>query len=346
MNGTIEQKGETFFLNLRFILIVTVFIGNAIEPLITRMDNLNTLYLWIFSFHMPLFVLVTGYFAKASMHGKTGRNVLLQIGMQYIIFQSIYSILDATVFHVEDIHRSFFAPYLLLWFLFSHACWRLLLMSLRRCTIGQQLLIAVLCGVLAGYLPVDGVWLSISRTFVFFPFFVGGYHFSFEAFARYFKQWTRGIAAFISLLLLIGFSIWGNKLDAGWFYGSLTYSQLGYEAWNAGIYRLATYAFQFIASAAFLAWVPMAMGRMTDLGRRTLYVFLLHGFIIRSLDYAGLHESISNTGGAVLLILAAILCTILLAQPGFKRLFRPIIEPSVDGVVQFGYRPMRRFFAR
>lgn len=346
MNRTIEQKGETFFLNLRFILIVTVFIGNAIEPLITQMDSLNTLYLWIFSFHMPLFVLVTGYFAKSSMTGKQARDVLLQIGLQYVIFQSLYSILDATIFHVEDIHRSFFIPYLLLWFLFSHACWRLLLMAMSRLTAGQQLLIAAILGVLAGYLPVDGVWLSISRTFVFFPFFIAGYHFSFEAFTLRFKPWIKLISAFVSILLLLLFSLWGNNLNVGWLYGSLTYTQLGHEAWYAGVFRIATYALQLIASAAFLAWVPMSVGRITDLGRRTLYVFLLHGFIIRVADYSGLHESISNTSGAALLIVAAILCTILLAQPGFKKLFHPIIEPSVGGILRLENFPMRRFFVR
>ncbi|MFC7681353.1 acyltransferase family protein [Paenibacillus sp. GCM10028914] len=346
MNHTIEQKGETFFLNLRFLLIITVFVGNAIEPLITRMDSLNTLYLWIFSFHMPLFVLVTGYFAKTSLAGKTGRHVLMQIGMQYVIFQSLYSLLDATIFHVADQHRSFFTPYLLLWFLFSHACWRLMLMFAKRLTAKQQILIAVILGVLAGYLPVDGVWLSISRTFVFFPFFIVGYHFSFETFLLRFKPWIKATSAFVSILLLALFSLWGSNLSAGWLYGSMTYAQLGHEVWYAGVFRIATYALQLIASIAFLAFVPMAIGRITDLGRRTLYVFLLHGFIIRIADYSQLHESITNTYGAVLLIFGAILCTILLAQPACRRLFKPIIEPSVEGIIRMENLPMRRFFVR
>ncbi|SMF88964.1 Fucose 4-O-acetylase [Paenibacillus uliginis N3/975] len=346
MNRTIEQKGETFFLNLRFILIVTVFVGNAIEPLISRMDSLHTLYLWIFSFHMPLFVLVTGYFAKSSLMGKTGRKVILQIAIQYVIFQSLYSLLDAVFFHVDDIHRSFFAPYLLLWFLFSHACWRLLLLSMGKLTAGQQLFFAAVLGVIAGYLPVDGVWLSVSRTFVFFPFFLVGYHFSFETFALRFKPWIKGIAATISLLLFIGFSVWGSNLPAGWLYGSMTYAELGQDVWYAGLFRIAVYALQLTASAAFLSWVPMTMGRITDLGRRTLYVFLLHGFIIRLMDFSGLHESISHFGGAMLLIAAAILCTVLLAQPGFKRLFHPVIEPSVDGILRLENVAIRRFFVR
>ncbi|WP_106768436.1 acyltransferase family protein [Paenibacillus faecalis] len=346
MDYTIEQKGETFFLNLRFILIVTVFISNAIEPLITRMSGLHTLYMWIYSFHMPLFVLVTGYFAKNSMEGKTCRKVLFQIAIQYVIFQTLYSLLDTFFFHVDDIHRSFFAPYLLLWFLFSHACWRLLLLMLGKFSAGQQLLFAAIFGILAGYLPIEGVWLSLSRTFVFFPFFLIGYHFSFDIFALRFHSWIKRAAAAISVLLFIGFGLWGNNLPAGWLYGSMTYAELGQQMWYAGLFRIAIYALQLTASAAFLAFVPMTSGKITELGRRTVYVFLLHGIIIRFMASSSFYESITNIGGAVLLITAAILCTILLAQPGVKRLFQPIIEPTVDKILQLENVVIHRFFAR
>lgn len=346
MNRTIEEKGETFFLNLRFMLIVTVLVGNAIEPLIDRMGSIHALYLWIFTFHMPLFVLVTGYFAKKSISGPAGRKILLQIGMQYIIFQSLYSLLDAAVFHVDDVHRSFFAPYLLLWFLFSHFCWRLLFLSLNRLKPARQMIIAVTLGILAGYLPVDGVWLSISRTFVFFPFFVAGYHFSFEAFRERFSTWIKAAAGVVSIVLLTLLGLWGSELPAGWLYGSMTYMQLGHEVWYAGLLRIAVYGLQFIASAAFLAWVPMSSGRLTDLGRRTLYVFLLHGFIIRFADYSGLHESISNIWGAMLLITAAVICAVLLAHPSLKRFFHYVIEPPVDGLLRLENVALRRFFVR
>lgn len=41
----IAARGDTFFLNLRFMLIVTVFAGNAIEPLIGHMSGMHNLYL-------------------------------------------------------------------------------------------------------------------------------------------------------------------------------------------------------------------------------------------------------------------------------------------------------------
>ncbi|MRN55947.1 acyltransferase family protein [Paenibacillus monticola] len=340
--NSLEARGETFFLNLRFLLIVTVFTGNAIEPLIGTSSGLHSLYMWIFSFHMPLFVLVTGYFARKSMTGAAGRRMLMQIGLQYIIFQSLYSMLDASLFHVNGIHHSFFAPYLLLWFLASHAFWRLLMLGMGKWAPAGQIAFALFAGVLVGYLQLDGVWFSISRTFIYLPYFVIGYHFSFPALVRIYQQWTKIAAATVSILLFIILMIWGTNLPLGWLYGSMTYMQLGHQEWYAGLYRLGIYGLQLAASLAFLGWVPYGVSRMTDWGRRTLYVFLLHGFVVRLAAISGLYAYIGNSVGAILLLLASISLTVLLAQPTVKRLLHPLVEPSVSWMVTLQRAALRR----
>ncbi|GGF74423.1 putative membrane-bound acyltransferase YkrP [Paenibacillus albidus] len=340
--NSLEARGETFFLNLRFMLIVTVFVGNAIEPLLGSMSGLHNLYLWIFSFHMPLFVLVTGYFARKSLSGSAGRKVLLQIGLQYLIFQSLYSALDISLFRVNNIHHSFFAPYLLLWFLASHACWRLLMLGMGRWSKTAQIIFAITAGVAVGYLQLDGVWFSISRTFVYLPYFVIGYHFSFGAFAKLYQQHARIAAAAVSVLLFLLLGTLGSDLPLGWLYGSMTYMQLGAQEWYAGLYRLAMYGLQFAASLAFLGWVPYRVSRMTDWGRRTLYVFLLHGFIVRLAAVSGLYTYINSPAGAGVLLLGAVLVTVLLAGPGVKRLLHPVVEPSVAWMITLQRAALRR----
>ncbi|MDR0266831.1 acyltransferase family protein [Paenibacillus sp.] len=334
MEKTLPKQGETYFLNLRFILILTVFIGNAIEPLIRQMDGLHAIYLWIFTFHMPLFVLVTGYFAKGRLSGADGRKTMLQIGLQYIIFQSLYSFLDVTIFRVQNIHHSFFAPYLLLWFLASHMGWRLLTLGMCKLNPAAQIMISLVLGVLIGYLPLDGAWLSFSRTFVYLPFFVIGYHFSFDAFVQFFTKQKRRIAAIASAALFAIIAFWGLGMPEGWLFGSMTYMQLEHDEWYAGLYRLALYGLQFISAAAFLAWVPCRECRLTDLGRRTLYVFLLHGFIIRLVAISGLYNYIYHPAAAVLLIAGAVLLTIALAQPIVRKIAHPVIEPPVTWILR------------
>jgi len=342
LENTVEERGETFFLNLRFMLIVTVFVGNAIEPLVGTMGGVHSLYMWIFSFHMPLFVLVTGYFARRSLTGTAGRKLLLQIGLQYVIFQSLYSLLDRSLFHVDGIQYSFFAPYLLLWFLASHAFWRLLMLGMNKWTGKSQIIFAVLTGVMVGYLQLDGVWFSISRTFVYLPFFIAGYHFSFAAFTRMYTKWIKTAAAAASIVIFIVLLAQGMKLPHGWLLGSMTFMQLGHQEWYAGLYRLGMYALQLTAGLAFLGWVPLQKSRMTEWGRRTLYVFLLHGFIVRLAAVSGIYAYLDNAVGVVIVLASAFCMTVLLAQPAVKQWLHPLVEPSVGWMVSLQRAVVRR----
>ncbi|WP_340007733.1 hypothetical protein MHH52_07810 [Paenibacillus sp. FSL K6-0276] len=131
-------------------------------------------------------------------------------------------------------------------------------------------------------------------------------------------------------------------MSVGWLYGSMTYMQLGVQEWYAGIYRLAIYALQISAAIAFMGWVPYSFSRITDWGTRTLYVFLLHGFIVRFAAVSGLYSHINHSVGATLLVLSAILLTILLAQPSVKRLMHPIVEPSVGWMITLQRAALRR----
>lgn len=340
---TSNPRGEAFFLNLRFLLIICVFIGNAIEPLIQDIDAMHALYVWIFTFHMPLFVFVTGHFAKTNLLGLPGRRLMLQISLQYVIFQSLYSILDVAVFKVQNVHHSFFAPYLLLWFLASHLCWRVLLTVMNKWTPRQQLAVSLALGVLVGYLQVDGVWLSLSRTFVYLPFFIAGYHFSFAYLEKFLTPLARAITMSFAGVMLVAVVLWGQLIDAGWLYGSMTYGQLGHDEWYAGAYRLALYALQLLAGIAFLSFVPLRVSRLTDLGRRTLYVFLLHGFIIRFAAASPLYDRITNTAASAMLIVGAIFLTLVLSHPLVRKWTSPVIEPPVQWLLKLERRAFRPF---
>lgn len=328
----IQDNQESFFYNLRFILIVCVLVGNALEPLITRFTGAEALFMWIYTFHMPLFVWVTGYFARPSIQGVSGRNVLKQIALQYIIFQTLYAMMDATVFHTPHMRLSFFAPYLLLWFLASHFCWRLLV----RVTITwkpiYRLIASIALGVIAGYLPVDGFWLSFSRTFVFLPFFVIGYDYGASIRARLLPGWGRRAAAILSAALLVYIGYGGLNIPQGWLFGSMTYAELGHQEWYAGIYRLGVYLLEIVSATLFLAWVPNLSCKLTDLGRRTLYVFLLHGFLMRLAIWSGVYSYMGSALFIPIILIVAVLFSITLAHPFVRQTFKGMIEPDISRI--------------
>lgn len=324
--------GDTFLINTRFLLIVSVFLGNIIEPLIGRHEELKALYLWIFTFHMPLFVFVTGYFARHSLTGEKGKQTLQLIGLQYLIFQTLYSIMDVAVFQVPDIKHSFFMPYLLCWFLMAHIIWRLVMLLFRYLKLKHPVLAAVAIAVLIGYGGFDGGILSITRALVFMPFFAMGYSFDYDRFQAWLSGYRRVLAGAVSVGLLAVFVLYAGQIHPRWLVGAMNYVQMGHEEWYAGVYRLALYALQLVASIGLLAWVPRREMIITDWGKRTLYVFLLHGFVVRLAAVSGILELVDHPVEVALLLILSVGATILLAQPFVKKWTHLVIEPNIAWV--------------
>ncbi|WP_159888513.1 acyltransferase family protein [Paenibacillus puerhi] len=321
-------KADTYFLNTRFYLIVLVVIGNMLFPLLSTHAEARAVVIAIFMFHMPVFVLVTGYFSKSfPQHPKAG-TVLLKIACQYVLFQSAYSALDYAFFHTQGVVYSFWAPYWMLWFLFSHLCWKVLLLGFRR--LKHPLAAAVLLGLAAGYVPVDGMWLSFSRTLVFFPFFLAGFYLRPEPLLR--------AASMRSVRLLAGMVTAGAfllictgvvTLPIDWLTSARTYGSLRHPEWYAAVYRLGMYGLQTLTAAAFLLLQSDRAGKATELGSRTLYVFLLHGLCLKLLEAAGLYSlGTSGLATVTLLTATAVLLTLLLSHRQVEALTHAVIDPE------------------
>ena len=91
---------------------------------------------------------------------------------------------------------------------------------------------------------------------------------------------------------------------------------LGFGDWLA--LRVLTMACAFAATAAFLAVVPRRRTRLTRLGEGTMYAFLLHGFVIRGAEAAGVYAvpfAQRPAGAAAITVAAAALALALCSAP-------------------------------
>lgn len=328
---TYPERHHTYFINTRFALILLVVLGNLLMPLVDRFAEAKAVIDWIFTFHIPVFVLVTGYFSRGFWGHKEAPLHVAKIAWQYLLFQSLYSLADYYFFRTPDTAYSFWAPYWMLWFLFSHLGWKLLLLPFRK--LRHPMLAAILLGVLVGYLPVDGTWLSLSRTLVFFPFFLAGYSIHPGKLLRLAEQLPVRIAAAGMLIALyLVFAGGMLQLDLGWLLGSRTFGTLQHNEWYAGLFRLGVYALEGAAALAFLLLQTGRKGLNTEWGTRTLYVFLLHGSIIKLLTMAGLYEWIQEPAQLIALMMLGMLLTILLSQRRVMLLTKSWIDPSMEPV--------------
>ena len=74
-----STKSRNYFLdNYKALLIVLVVIGHFIEPCYENNDFLTILKWVIFSFHMPAFIFISGFFSKnypGKTHTKAGNSL-------------------------------------------------------------------------------------------------------------------------------------------------------------------------------------------------------------------------------------------------------------------------------
>lgn len=71
MSTITKQNREYLYDNIRGILILLVVLGHALEYF--RLDNKvgEFLYVFIYLFHMPVFIFISGYFSKNLKKGRS-----------------------------------------------------------------------------------------------------------------------------------------------------------------------------------------------------------------------------------------------------------------------------------
>src|SRR5690625_864252 len=109
---------NAYFDNAKIILIFLVVFGHLIQPFISASSELNTLYLWIYTFHMPAFIFLAGFFAKGSGNKEYIINLAKKLLIPYILFQLLYT---GYYFFIgkENWQTGIFYPHGPFWFLFS-----------------------------------------------------------------------------------------------------------------------------------------------------------------------------------------------------------------------------------
>ncbi|MED3655912.1 acyltransferase family protein [Heyndrickxia sporothermodurans] len=321
------SKRSLYFDNAKLILIFLVVFGHVISPLKGNDDLLFTLYTVIFLFHMPAFILISGYFAKGYRKKGYLLKSVKKILLPYLIFQAIYSFFYFINGDEKSLTFDFLQPHWTLWFLLSLFCWNVLIYAFAKLKwIG--LIVAVAIGIAIGYVDQVGNYLSLSRTFVFFPYFLLGFLIE-QKHINWIKNMkfsaVIGVLIILSTFLLFGLSF--PKDAVPWLLGSSSYADMGNVEWFDGLFRMLQYLLTLVVIFGFFALVPATGSKLTIIGQRTLYIYLLHGFIIKIIETAVSDETLESISQNYLLlfIFSFALCLIL-GSYLIKKYTKPLIE--------------------
>jgi len=314
---------NAFIDNAKVILVFLVVFGHMIQPFVSGSNPMNTLYMWIYTFHMPAFILLAGFFAKGLGDFKYVINLMKKLIVPYIIFQVIYSGYYYLIGN-PGWQTDLFSPHWSLWFLFSLFCWHMLLYWFKKIPPALGITIAIQMGLIVGYFGEIGHTFSLSRTFVFFPFFLIGYWVTEKQLLQTVKNKQMKFIS-IGIMAVLAISIYFlPDFQTGWLLASSSYSDLGMSEYG-GLMRLLVYAVAGLMVISIFAWIPRKHYRWTKLGTRTLYVYLLHGFFIQFFRQAELFE-INNLFDVLGLAALSAALVILLSSRPIVGIWQPLIE--------------------
>ena len=167
----LTKPRDVFFDNLKGVLIFAVVFAHY---LLTYVDNSITTYLSqtvlyvLYSFHMPLFVFVSGYFSKDILKSRT--EAFHKLFVPYLYFNTLMLLFTSSGLFFEGL----FSPVYIHWYLLALFVWRVLLVDLVR--IRYILPISVVLALLVGFVPGATNFLAMSRIFAFMPAFLLGYY--------------------------------------------------------------------------------------------------------------------------------------------------------------------------
>lgn len=195
-----KRGGEriALFDNIKGILIILVVLGHIAHPIHNENPVLSAVFDIIYLFHMPLFVFMSGLFAKGAYRGgKLNVDRILSFLVLGFGFQIALALVNGAALTPARILSFTSAP----WYLASMACWYALTPALSHLGPQRGLALALAVSVLWGMVDLSSGLLAISRTIAFLPCFALGYYLKPQDILRI-RNW-RGAACAVAIALAI-----------------------------------------------------------------------------------------------------------------------------------------------
>ena len=323
---------SAYIRNLFALLSVLTVFGHFIDQCLSNSWVSKGLFLFIFSFHMPLLFFLAGAIFKRVEDDR--RTVWQMAGFSlclYVLMKLVTS--AAKVLLGGKLSFSLLTESGAPWIFLSVALCFLLAYCLRN--VDKRVLLAgsFLLAVLGGYIEAVGDFLTLSRAIVFSPFFILGWMLGLERTERTTsKKWLRlsGLAVLaLALLVMVLFTKRCYFLRT-LFTGRNPYAKLGSRAARGPLYRIFTYCASTALVASVLAVAPRkSLGKIVDsIGTGFVQIYFLHRPILYILTGLGVYDLLDQLLGwklgRVAWIICALICVCVLSLRVLARPFGAI----------------------
>ena len=306
--------------NAKFLLILFVVTGHLIDYFSKNCDYhiYRVVITFIYSFHMPVFIFLSGLFYKCKDNGRKAFQyfsigLLLRITL-YITYRCLGSAAGMNLFFENGVP----------WYMYAIATYYLVLYVFRNVNQKTLLVMGLIFSLCVGYIESVGDFLVLSRCIVFFPFFLLGAMTNREKLLKVTSN--KALKAGCGVLLAAWFVFIYFKLDMmklimPMFTGRNHYYKLdeALQPYGVGV-RALCYVISFVIGFAVICIVPnVKIPAITKFGSRTLQVYFWHSTVIYTIIYFGVADALSpSRAGRIAYISLAIVITLVLSLKPFE----------------------------
>ncbi|MEU8379961.1 acyltransferase family protein [Streptosporangium sp. NPDC048865] len=322
----VRKKREPYLDNVKFVLIALVVTGHSLVPTL-KAHSAEAAYLFIYMFHMPAFVLISGYLGRNFWNSNAKINKLVDtLLIPYVVVEIGYALLRFGLGQKWTL--TIIDPAWLNWYLLALVLWRISTPIWTR--MRQPLLVAVVIYMAAGFSEISGDF-SIDRFFGLLPFYVLGLLLKPEHFDLLKPLWVK-ITSAVVLVGAAGVAIVvAPRVPLDPIYFRYSFKAMDMSWWLGFGVRGAVLIAALVMTVAVLALVPRGETWFSDLGTRTLYAYLLHGVVVVIakdqgwLSFPWLYGPL----GVAAIACSSLALAIVLCLPETRTLFKWMLEPRL-----------------
>jgi len=301
---------------------------------VSKNDWLRSIYVFIYLFHMPMFVFVSGYFVKAELTAKEIVKTVNSVCIPYIIFQLIQWTISGDISNIMNYNM--LNPGWTLWYLQCLFFWRLLTPFLIKIPFILPLSFSFAIG--CGFIEKIGIELSLSKTIVFLPFFLLGFFFRKNKYDIK-RIFSHKVLSVLLIILFFCLSVKFRWIDKAVLLNNSSY-YFQNNIYEAVLYRLFYLIIAFTLGLSVLSLIPDKILLFSKIGRRTLIIYLTHPLLFIGLQKMGFYNYFQNNDLYFILIPIGVLVTFLLSTDIVEKVMNPIIYP-MHYIKQIIYTPRR-----
>lgn len=270
--------------NVKCLLIFCVVIGHVLYRYIDNDHNARSIYFLIYTFHMPVFIFLSGMFSKKGIQNRQYYKILFYI-MVYFVMKLLQAFAESL--GSGEMSFRFFWESGPGWYALAMAVYYFLSFLIEQYLEGYDkkklFLLSMVIGIFWGFDGHMGDHFCSARILNFYPFFVLGNCFESKQLICHMRERQNKLISVI-ILSVVGWISFSKVDKVYWMLkllkGKYPFEDMGINDWSGAAVRLAYYFATLIIGWAVMTLIPEKETFFSYVGKRTLPIFIWHTFII------------------------------------------------------------------